>query len=29
MTGTIDGLEAKLGRQEAGSFGSIHIQRTT
>src|SRR5688572_18026408 len=26
MTGTVDGLEAKLGRQEAGSFGSIHIQ---
>jgi ribosomal protein S18 acetylase RimI-like enzyme len=26
MTGTVDGLEARLGRQEAGSFGSIHIQ---
>ena len=26
MTGTVDGLEAKLGSQEAGSFGSIHIQ---
>lgn len=26
MTGTVDGLEAKLGQQEAGSFGSIHIQ---
>ena len=26
MTGTVEGLEAKLGVQEAGSFGSIHIQ---
>jgi ribosomal protein S18 acetylase RimI-like enzyme len=26
MTGSIDALEAKLGSQEAGSFGSIHIQ---
>ena len=26
MTGSIDALEEKLGRQEASSFGSIHIQ---
>jgi ribosomal protein S18 acetylase RimI-like enzyme len=26
MTGRIEDLEAKLGRQEAGSFGSIHVQ---
>jgi ribosomal protein S18 acetylase RimI-like enzyme len=26
MTGSIDALEEKLGVQEAGSFGSIHIQ---
>ena len=26
MTGSIEDLEAKLGRQEASSFGSIHIQ---
>lgn len=26
MTGAIDALEARLGRQEAASFGSIHIQ---
>jgi ribosomal protein S18 acetylase RimI-like enzyme len=26
MTGSVEGLEAKLGSQEAGSFGSIHIQ---
>ena len=26
MTGTVQGLEAKLGSQEAGSFGSIHLQ---
>ena len=26
MTGSIEALEAKLGRQEASSFGSIHIQ---
>jgi len=26
MTGSIEDLEARLGRQEASSFGSIHIQ---
>jgi ribosomal protein S18 acetylase RimI-like enzyme len=26
MTGSVDALEEKLGRQEAGSFGSIHLQ---
>ena len=26
MTGSVAGLEEKLGSQEAGSFGSIHIQ---
>jgi ribosomal protein S18 acetylase RimI-like enzyme len=26
MTGTVDDLEARLGRQDASSFGSIHIQ---
>jgi ribosomal protein S18 acetylase RimI-like enzyme len=26
MTGSVDALEEKLGVQEAGSFGSIHIQ---
>jgi ribosomal protein S18 acetylase RimI-like enzyme len=26
MTGTVDALEEKLGLQEAGSFGSIHLQ---
>jgi len=26
MTGAIAGLEARLGRQEASSFGSIHLQ---
>ncbi len=26
MTGSIEALEAKLGKQEASSFGSIHIQ---
>ena len=26
MTGSIEALEAKLGEQEASSFGSIHIQ---
>jgi ribosomal protein S18 acetylase RimI-like enzyme len=26
MTGSVEALEAKLGSQEAGSFGSIHIQ---
>ncbi len=29
MTGSIEALEAKLGRQEAASFGSIHIQTDT
>ena len=26
MTGAVAGLEGKLGRQEAASFGSIHLQ---
>lgn len=26
MTGSVEGLEAKLGSQESASFGSIHIQ---